>query len=61
MRTDVFRPFAAGVLFGMRRGMTTDCGTIIVPHSKSIVITVQNNSRQTFKLMLDALNEREGN
>lgn len=39
--TDVFRHFAAGVLFGMRRGMKMDDGTIIVPHSRSIEQTLQ--------------------
>lgn len=34
--SDAFRHFAAGVLFGMRRGMKMTDGTIIVPHSRSI-------------------------
>lgn len=34
--SDAFRHFAAGVLFGMRRGMKMADGTIVVPHSRSI-------------------------
>jgi hypothetical protein len=34
--SDAFRHFAAGVLFGMRRGMKMADGTVVVPHSRSI-------------------------
>ena len=34
--SDAFRHFAAGVLFGMRRGMKMADDTIVVPHSRSI-------------------------
>ena len=39
--TDVFRPFAAGVMFGMRRGMRLSNGVVVVPHSTSIEKTLQ--------------------
>lgn len=35
-RSEVFRPFAAGVVFAMRRGIQLACGAYIVPRCKEI-------------------------
>ena len=39
--SDTFKPFAAGVLFTMRGGITIGNGHVLVPHSKSIERTLR--------------------